>query len=72
MSTQTSLFNQNARWVKQSELIKLLRISRSTLWRWRRYKLFPQPIQIGERTQFWNLNDIDQWIVNSNNNRGSL
>lgn len=70
MNSHISHSKQEKRWIKQKEITNLFDISRSTLWRWRRNNLFPQPIQIGERFQFWDLHEIEQWVVHNKNNGG--
>lgn len=47
------------------EVYSMLRIGRTTLWRWMRDpKLnFPQPIQTGPNSRVWREDELEAWIA---------
>ena len=45
-------------------LVRLLGISRTTLWRLARDGDFPKPILLGKRAKGWRREDIDEWVKN--------
>lgn len=48
--------------INQNQLIALLGVSKATLWRMRRQKRIPPPIQISARVIGWESNVIEDWI----------
>ena len=48
--------------IRTNELAEALSISLSTLWRYRKAGLIPDPIALGPRTVGWRLNDINNWL----------
>jgi predicted DNA-binding transcriptional regulator AlpA len=47
--------------LKQSDLMEIMSVSRSTLWRMVKYENFPKPvILIG--SQRWISNDVESWL----------
>ena len=43
------------------EVIAVLRVSRSTLWRWVKQGLFPKPVRLGPKAVRWRESDIAAW-----------
>jgi len=50
--------------LKIEDLANNLNISRSTIWRWRKQKIIPEPIAIGPRLVAWRASDIEDWLEN--------
>ena len=50
------------RFLRTRELLKLLGISRSTLWEWRRIGHFPAGCQIGPHTLAWRESAVRAWM----------
>jgi predicted DNA-binding transcriptional regulator AlpA len=48
--------------IRFSELKKKLGVSRSTIDRWEKAKCFPLRIQLGKNSIGWNLQAIDKWL----------
>ena len=48
--------------MRSSALSKTLGISESTLWRWRKAGLIPEPINLGPRIVGWRIDDIQDWL----------
>lgn len=48
---------------REKELVKMLGISRSTVWQWIKKKGFPKPFKIGACT-FWKAQEIHLFIEN--------
>lgn len=59
--------------IKTQELVQLLSISTTTLWRLRKENRFPEPIKLTERLIGWKIETIENWIndnaPNTNTNR---
>ena len=49
--------------LRRSELSKRLGVSETTIWRWTRAGLFPNPIQLGPNTVGWDEDtQIKPWL----------
>ena len=48
--------------LRPKDLIKMLGISRTSLWRLEREGCFPKHLQLGVRSIGWKLSDVNQWI----------
>lgn len=51
-----------ARVVRTTEVMRLLGVSRVTLWAWRRKGLFPVPRRFGPNTIGWSVDEIRAWM----------
>ena len=49
--------------IRENELLRLLKISHSTIWRRRRARKFPEPIKLTDRSVAWRLADIRAWLA---------
>ncbi len=48
---------------KPEEVCKRLKISPTTLWRWRKAGVFPEPIRLGGTNLIgWPSSQVDEWI----------
>ena len=47
---------------REPALIRLIGVSRSTLWRWCRTGLFPAPIRLGPNSVGWRRTDVEAWL----------
>lgn len=56
----------SVRILRAAHLSKLLGISQTTLWRWRRDPTnnLPSPVALGPRVVGWRVNDINNWLNN--------
>ena len=59
MKHQTS-FN-SARYIREKDLLKIIPISKSTLWRKVANGTFPKPIKISTKVTAWIVEDIHVW-----------
>ncbi|PMM19949.1 hypothetical protein BCT62_00375 [Vibrio splendidus] len=50
--------------IRANELSEALGISLSTLWRWRKAGVVPEPISLGPRIVGWRTSDIQNWLNN--------
>ncbi|WP_368361402.1 helix-turn-helix transcriptional regulator [Paraglaciecola mesophila] len=48
--------------LRAKEVCALLKISSTTLWRWRRLGVIPEPIPLGPRLIYWPKSVIEQFI----------
>ena len=48
--------------IRLKELIKILSVSKATIWRWRKSGSFPEPICLGNRVIGWRRETIENWI----------
>lgn len=51
----------NAELLSIEDVIEMLDVSRSTIYRWLNQGTFPQQRNIGPNTVRWRLSDIQQW-----------
>lgn len=56
--------------INPAELADKLRISTTTLWRWRKERLIPPAIDLGTRMIRWRAKDIDNWLEKINKDGG--
>lgn len=49
------------RHLRTEELLTMLGVARSTLWKWRRAGLFPEPVTLGPNVIAWPVEAIDRW-----------
>ena len=50
------------KFIRPSELSIFLGVSKSTLWRWRKKKLLPEPVKIGSGVVIWKKSDVELWL----------
>jgi prophage regulatory protein len=55
--------HERKRILRVDDLVKTIGLSRTTIWRLVRCKLFPQPITLSERAIGWDSAEIDSWIA---------
>lgn len=48
--------------LRQAQLLKIIPISKSTLWRRVQASAFPAPVKLSQRVTVWRVEDIRQWI----------
>lgn len=53
-------------WLREKEIIKMLSVSRFTLWNWVKKKTFPQPFKIGCCT-FWKVKEVMEFVEQNQN-----
>ena len=46
-----------------NDLVDFLGVSRSTLWRWRKDSIIPEPVRVGKRVVLWRKADIEEWVI---------
>ena len=49
--------------IRTPELLKLVGVSASTLWRWERNGSFPTRLRLGPNVTGWLRSDVEQWIL---------
>jgi len=54
--------NTKNRLLKIADMVNQFGVSRSTIWRWRKAKIIPEPMLIGARLVAWRSIDIEQWL----------
>jgi len=47
---------------RMRELIKLLKVSKETIYSWVRKNKFPKPMKLGPRTSAWLKQDVEKWL----------
>ncbi len=52
-----------------TDVCKLLRISKPTLWRIRRAGGFPEPTTVTDRVFGWRRGELDAWLASRQNSR---
>ena len=48
--------------IREKELVKILGVSRNTLWRWERDGKFPARRQLGPNCVAWLVTEVEQWL----------
>jgi prophage regulatory protein len=48
--------------IREKQVLKLLPIHRSTLWRWVRQGTFPQPSKVAPGVTAWSKADVTGWL----------
>lgn len=51
--------------IRISEVLQRVPVSRSTIWRWVKVGKFPAPVKLSERITAWRLDDVDAWLASS-------
>jgi prophage regulatory protein len=51
------------RFYRLTDLVTLLSVSRSSVYRWIKEGQFPQQTHVGARISVWNADDVDAWIT---------
>jgi predicted DNA-binding transcriptional regulator AlpA len=49
--------------LRQTQVLQFVPISKSTLWRRIEAKTFPQPVKLSPRVTVWRAEDIRRWIA---------
>jgi prophage regulatory protein len=49
-------------YLELSEVLKIVRLKRSTLYSLMKKRLFPRPIKMGLRRSFWLKTEVDKWF----------
>lgn len=52
------------RFIRPSEVLRMIGVSRTTLWRMVRDGLFPAPIRITDRSRGYVLDEVEAWMRN--------
>ena len=45
------------------DVVRLVGVSRATVWRWVANNLFPAPVRLGPRAVGWRRSDLDAWLA---------
>lgn len=48
--------------LRQSQVLRLIPISKSKLWRQVQARTFPQPVRLSQRVTVWRAEDLRRWI----------
>ncbi len=48
--------------LRTKQVLALLGIGRTTLWRWTRQGTFPKPIRMGPRAVGWRASELQNWL----------
>ncbi len=46
----------------RAQVLKVLGVSRTTLWRWQAAGEFPSPLRLGDATFRWRRAEIEAWL----------
>ena len=52
---------------REKDVLKIVGVSRSTLYRWIQSNEFPAPVRIGPRTKVWPEDKLKHWIESKTN-----
>lgn len=48
--------------LRRKEVLRLIGVDASTLWRWRKAGAFPAPVKVTRQTLRWRETDIANWL----------
>ncbi len=48
--------------LREADVLQLIPVSRSTLWRWVQQNRFPRPMKLGNGITAWKSEEIHAWI----------
>jgi len=48
--------------VRLAQVLKLVPVSRTSIWRWVNAGTFPKPLKLAEKTTAWRAEDVRDWI----------
>ena len=48
--------------LRESDVLELIPISRTTLWRWVRQGTFPRPVKLSNAVTVWKAGKVQAWI----------
>lgn len=54
--------NSQPRYLREKELLRVIPISKSTLWRKVALGTFPKPIKLSEKITVWKTDDVEDWF----------
>jgi predicted DNA-binding transcriptional regulator AlpA len=61
------IISKSKHYLRERQILKLLPISRSTLWRWVRSGQFPKPIKISQGVTVWSQENVDAFMNGGKN-----
>jgi prophage regulatory protein len=53
----------NVLYIRIAQLIKLIPVSRASIWRKVKDGTFPKPVKLGDRITAWDMKDIEAWLT---------
>jgi prophage regulatory protein len=53
------------RFLRLKQVLELIPVGKTTIWRWVQEKRFPQPTKLTARTTVWKLSEINEYIRNA-------
>ena len=53
-------------YLRERQVLNIIPINRSTLWRWVKDGSFPSPIKLSAGVTVWNCNQVYAWISDEN------
>jgi predicted DNA-binding transcriptional regulator AlpA len=57
-------YQMDERLLRLKQVVEVTKLSKSTIWRWVKDGMFPQPIKITMRVTVWKNSDIQIYIAN--------
>jgi prophage regulatory protein len=51
------------RYLRLHQVIELVPVSRSTIWRWIRAEAFPRPAKAVSKVRLWSRNEVLAWMA---------
>ncbi len=70
MKIDKDIAQKPIRLIRRAEMLKIIGMKHSMVYKWIKDGTFPAPIQLGERAVAWNSHEIDQWVRNKINGAG--
>ena len=62
LETRRARFEHGDEILRQSEVLRITKLSRTTIWRMRKERRFPEPLDISVGVKGWLRSDIERWM----------
>ena len=62
LETRRARFEPGDEILRQSEVLQITKLSRTTIWRMRKEQRFPEPLDISVGVKGWLRSDIERWM----------
>lgn len=55
--------------MRKPEVVKIVGVSGTTIWRWEKVGLFPKRLRLGANSTGWLASEVNEWLENLAKNR---
>lgn len=62
-----SIISNSKPYLRERQILELLPVSRSTLWRWVKHGQFPKPVKISQGVTVWSQGQVEAFVNGGKN-----